>query len=234
MTCIEDLDALIQKNGTARDQERLEVDIHQEARFGADLIYREAGGFELWLGSLEDALNLRALRQNKINAILNCALEESRSEVACRQSGGVGGRRSRSHARGPSAMQSSDCSSGELDRDKIWELASFDPDWYSLMVGEDVAYCGFAARDEPGYDMVEHVPEALAFLQKCREEGRRVVVHCIAGINRSSMALVSFLCANLHMKLEDAVDLTSKGRGFILSNMSFLEQLSRSYGEATI
>jgi len=180
-------------------------------------------------------LNLGALRQHNINAILNCALEESRGEAACRQSGGGGGRRIRSHARGPSAMKSSDCG-GDLDRDQVWALASFDAEWYSIMVREDVAYLGFAAQDEPGYAMDSHIPDTLAFLAQCREEGRRVLVHCIMGINRSSMALVSFLCANLEMKLEDAVDLTSRKRGFILSNVSFLEQLARSYGarETTI
>jgi len=235
MTSIVDLDAIIQTNGATREHERLEVEVHQDARFGADLVYKEASGFELWLGSLEDALNLGALRQNNINGILNCAVEESRGEAACRQGGG-GGRRSRSHARGPSAMKSSDIASGEMDRDQIWALASFDAEWYSLMVKEDVAFLGIAANDVPGYAMDAHIPEILAFLTQCREEGRRVLVHCIAGINRSSMALVSFLCANLDMKVEDAVDLTSKRRGFILSNVSFLEQLARSFGsrETTI
>lgn len=236
MTSIVDLDAIIQNNGTAREHERLTVEVHQDgSRFGADLVYKEDSGFELWLGSLEDALNLGALRQNRINGILNCAVEESRGECACRQGGG-GGRRIRSHARGPSAMKSSDCASGELDRDQIWALASFDPEWYSIMVKEDVAFLGIAACDEPSYPMDEHLPEIIDFLKQCRAEGRRVLVHCIQGINRSSMALVAFLCANLEMKLEDAVDLASKRRGFILSNVSFLEQLARSFGsrETTI
>lgn len=118
-----------------------------------------------------------------------------------------------------------------LDRDQIKAIASFDSDWYSLMLNSDVAYLGIAANDEPGYAMDDHFGETMEFLEQCRGEGRRVLVHCVAGINRSSTALIAFLCASLGMQLEEAVELTSKRRGYILSNSSFLEQLVESFGE---
>jgi protein-tyrosine phosphatase len=100
------------------------------------------------------------------------------------------------------------------------------------MLNRDVAFLGIAANDEPGYAMDDHFGETMEFLDQCRVEGRRVLVHCVAGINRSSTALIAFLCASLQMDLEDAVELTSRQRGSILSNSSFLEQLVESFGEA--
>mmetsp|Transcript_104050 Transcript_104050/g.164296 ORF Transcript_104050/g.164296 Transcript_104050/m.164296 type:complete len:243 (+) Transcript_104050:53-781(+) len=236
MAAIGELEAIINANGTQREHDRLEGSTGAE--FGADLIYREENGFELWLGSLEDALNLEALEQQSISGILNCALEDCRLECeSCRSSGGFG--RRRCHARGASAMKNSDFTVSaqvddgckkKLDRDQIKELANFDEDWYSLMLQRDVSYLGIAADDKPGYAMNIHFIQTLGFLANCRQEGRRVLVHCVEGINRSSTALVAFLCADRHMRLEDAINVTSKSRGFILSNASFLQQLLESYG----
>merc|ERR1712150_286737 len=86
------------------------------------------------------------------------------------------------------------------------------------------------ARDEAGYPMGEHFTEITEFLNNCRSECRKVLIHCIMGINRSSTALVAFLCGGLSMSLEDAVSLTSQRRGHILSNDSFLDQLITVWG----
>jgi len=233
-----ELEAIINENGTRREHERLEGST--SVPFGADLIYREDNGFELWLGSLEDALNLEALEQQSFTGILNCALEDCRLECESTRSSGGFGRR-RCHARGASAMKGTDFTLSastvddgckKLDRDQIKALANFDEDWYSLMLCRDVEYLGIAADDKAGYAMNTHFLQTRDFLAHCRQEGRRVLVHCVEGINRSSTALVAFLCADRQMRLEDAINMTSKSRGFILSNDSFLQQLFESFGPA--
>jgi hypothetical protein len=230
MAAVAELEAIINENGARREQERMNGN---NDGFGADCIYCEDNGFQLWLGSLEDALNLEALEQNNISGVLNCALEDCRLECACfKPSGGFG--RRRCHARGASAMKGGDVTLNggkQLDRDQIKGLASFDEDWYSMMLAREVAYLGIAADDKPGYAMDAHFAESQEFLAQCRQEGRRVLVHCVMGINRSSTALVAFLCAERKMPLPDAVDLASKGRGLILSNETFLQQLTECFGQ---
>mmetsp|Transcript_57869 Transcript_57869/g.134821 ORF Transcript_57869/g.134821 Transcript_57869/m.134821 type:complete len:293 (+) Transcript_57869:95-973(+) len=247
---------LILANGQRREDERYEqlAKVRQSEEytdpgtFSADLVVREEGGFELWLGSLEDALSLTALVERGVNAFLNCAQEECERECSafrvCRG-------RSRCHARGPSAMtdafwpRDADGEGREggsertgslveeqgLSREQVRSLALFDGEWYSSMLGHDTAYFGFAADDEPGYPIAGHFAEAVAFLERCREERRKVLVHCVMGINRSAAALVAFLCSGLGMGLAEAVALTSRRRGQILSNSSFLEQLVEEYGQ---
>jgi protein-tyrosine phosphatase len=84
------------------------------------------------------------------------------------------------------------------------------------------------ARDEEGYDMISnHWEECHEFLKQVRDgsTGGRVVVHCVAGINRSGL----IACA-AHLVLEratvlDVVENALKCRGPILWNRSFQEQL---------
>jgi len=208
--------------------------------WNADLVYREEdSGFELWLGSLEDALSLEGLRDRDINGMLNCAVEECRRECAtfrCKRADDAAdeaprGRR-RTHARGASLADDGQAIASRLSmpKDVLKGLVEFDTCWYSDILDTDMAYCGLEAADEDGYRMDHHFDEVKDFLAECRLEGRKVLVHCIMGINRSSVALVAFLCSGLGMELSAAVALASKQRGFILSNNSFIDQLIQYFG----
>jgi len=236
------LTELIKENGGLREEERCSQWAEQgsaRSNFGADLILREESGFELWLGSLDDALNLDALQTQHIDAILNCASEESDRECEPFRVPIRGGRR-RSHARGASSSQLDKdiftCASAvdggctTLAADQIKSAASFDDEWYAHTLGYSTAYCSIDASDSDGYPMDQHFPEISSFLQVCRQERRRVLVHCIMGVNRSSAAMVAFLCEGLGYDLEEAIISVSKQRGFILSNTSFLDQLVAKYG----
>lgn len=235
-----ELAELIHKHGSAREQMRMELRTDSSATFAADLVFQDESGFELWLGGLEDALSLEALESNKINGILNCALEDCQLECACSRPAHAG--RRRSHARGPSAMNGGGFKAAtataegcrSLDRDQIRELANFDGDWYSTIMDRDIEYMGIAAVDALGYPMEEHFSDTCAFLAQCQREGRKVLVHCIQGINRSSAALVAFLCHGVGMQLLDAIALTSSRRGLVLSNDDFLAQLIRHYGHGSL
>lgn len=254
---------LIQENGERRDDTRIQETEHasisrqatadaethdgagpaqpQQAKvdrtFSADLVlHDDSSGFELWLGSLEDALSLAGLHDRGVNGFVNCALEECVNECMCsRPQRG----RARTHARGLSVVDAGFKAENVADSrlclapDQVRGLISFDAEWYSEYLGYDTAYLGLAGQDEEGYRMDEHFTEILDFLHVCRQEGRKVLVHCIMGINRSSAALVSFLCAGLGLSLRDAVDMTSKSRGHILSNESFLEQLIGKFGKGS-
>merc|ERR1712070_1313009 len=43
------------------------------------------------------------------------------------------------------------------------------------------------AKDADEYDIFEcDVPQALKFIERCHADGRKVLVHCYAGMNRSA------------------------------------------------
>mmetsp|Transcript_5484 Transcript_5484/g.9809 ORF Transcript_5484/g.9809 Transcript_5484/m.9809 type:complete len:268 (-) Transcript_5484:120-923(-) len=236
------LKALLQELGAKREEARAkdnevvaeQADIAEEtgraggfSSFTADLVFQEnETGFELWIGSLEDALNLPALRDRGIDAVLNCAVHDCQAEIACFKPHRCQ-RRARAHTRNASMGMEAKLGSSWLGlrRDQIWSLASFDADWYSDVLELEVVYEGLPARDEAGYDMHGHRREILDFLSGCRRDGRKVLVHCIMGINRSVWATVAFLTGAMGMSLKDAVSLAAEKRGCVLSNASFLDQL---------
>lgn len=232
--------ASIRENGMARES----VEDQQAPRseegaehFAADCIAGDGKGFELWLGSLEDALCLQSLRERGINGILNCALGECVGQCAAYRDRGFS--RRRTHARGLSLLSegfepgspSSEDKRAVLDKDQVRALVQFDKEWYSDMLGEETAYCGFSAEDRDGYGIDRHFEEVVAFLRKCKAEGRKVLVHCVMGINRSTASLVAYLCEDFGMGLEEAVDLVSKRHGHVLSNETFIHQLIKCYNQ---
>jgi len=242
-----DFAKLIEEKGARRERERTESIKDFFAKnnegasapsFAADLILRE-DGFEVWLGSLDDALSLEALSEAGVNAILNAALQDSFTECAIfKQSCG---RRTRVHARGVSAMQES----GGTDRDSVHDLAmsfeqvreraTFDGEWYSQMLSRDVMYLGLDAEDAEDYDITKHFLESIEFLDRCRKDRRKVLVHCVMGINRSSALLVAYLCdpdIGRGMHLQEALALVAGLRGPILSNKTFLRDLLATFPSA--
>ena len=94
------------------------------------------------------------------------------------------------------------------------------------------------AEDAPGYDLFgNHMEAALTFLDAAASKrSPRVLVHCVAGVNRSAAIVVAFLMARGFsggrgpasedsMPLIDAIRHVFEHRPIVLSNDCFLRQL---------
>eukprot|EP00747_Dinoflagellata_sp_TGD_P125015 gnl/TRDRNA2_/TRDRNA2_174094_c0_seq1.p1 gnl/TRDRNA2_/TRDRNA2_174094_c0~~gnl/TRDRNA2_/TRDRNA2_174094_c0_seq1.p1 ORF type:complete len:1105 (+),score=166.55 gnl/TRDRNA2_/TRDRNA2_174094_c0_seq1:277-3315(+) len=93
---------------------------------------------------------------------------------------------------------------------------------------QGITYMQVDSEDRLFYDLVLNSwPASDAFLQQCRAEGRRVLVNCISGHNRSSCICVCFLLVHENMTLLEAIDYVQMRRGTILSNHGFRLQLVR-------
>ena len=85
----------------------------------------------------------------------------------------------------------------------------------------------FSANDHQQYDLIgQHLAECLSFIDGCRENGDRILVHCVAGMNRSATITVAYLMHHFDgMHLLEAVQYTVKRRCWILTNKGFRRQL---------
>ncbi len=92
--------------------------------------------------------------------------------------------------------------------------------------GEDFAYHEFDARDAGGYNMSQHLDEAVAFYIKCREERRAILIHCAAGINRSAFIAIYLYMIVTGATFTQAVTHCFYQRPIILTNESFITQLA--------
>ncbi|KAJ9465737.1 Dual specificity protein phosphatase 1 [Diplonema papillatum] len=87
-------------------------------------------------------------------------------------------------------------------------------------------YHQFAAQDADEYPLLDmHFEAACDFLDNAIKEGHTVLVHCVAGINRSAAICAAYLMRRHRMKLIEAVRHVHEQRPIILSNQSFRDQL---------
>ena len=90
-------------------------------------------------------------------------------------------------------------------------------------------YCfclSLSLLSNPRYNLLDrHFEDALKFIDMCKEQGRRVLLHCRAGINRSAALAVAYYMIHTHTPLYKAVQHCVAVRPIILSNRGFVEQL---------
>ena len=65
----------------------------------------------------------------------------------------------------------------------------------------------------------------VAFVDQARAEKRKVLIHCAAGISRSTTLLLVYLMARLDMSLRDAFLLVKRRRPIVCPNSGFVKQL---------
>jgi len=90
-----------------------------------------------------------------------------------------------------------------------------------------IAHLRVHAEDEEGYDLIEkHWDECYDFFKLALEkEGCKVVVNCVAGINRSGLISCAAYMIMMRENVLDAAKHCIEKRGLILSNKTFQREL---------
>lgn len=87
-------------------------------------------------------------------------------------------------------------------------------------------YIGLPCDDDPRCDIIgSHLDAFVDFVDMCAVKEKKVLVHCVAGINRSATLLVGYLVKSRGMSLKDAIALCFAKRPIILSNQAFVMSL---------
>eukprot|EP00929_Paragymnodinium_shiwhaense_P124187 TRINITY_DN9924_c0_g1_i1.p1 TRINITY_DN9924_c0_g1~~TRINITY_DN9924_c0_g1_i1.p1 ORF type:complete len:415 (-),score=83.47 TRINITY_DN9924_c0_g1_i1:59-1303(-) len=192
--------------------------------WGATLLIKEESalphkGFELWLGSVDDAINIDAMRDRRVTAMVNMSVTECKAEQKTRLN--MGHRHAAFNGR----------------EDLAWKKVSFSADFYSRgLSADDFWYLALDTEDHFDYPLSEKFDEVAEFLNACRLDGRKVLVHCIMGMNRSAFACAAFLMRMGLARGEDGLDVraavhhVSSRRLDVMKNPSFLKQLI-AYGQ---
>ncbi|KAG2382944.1 hypothetical protein C9374_004911 [Naegleria lovaniensis] len=80
--------------------------------------------------------------------------------------------------------------------------------------------------DNPNEALEHHIPQALQFINDCMKEKGTILVHCQAGISRSSSMVIAFVMNCLRMNLHDAYHYVKKRRSCISPNVGFISKLA--------
>jgi protein-tyrosine phosphatase len=80
-------------------------------------------------------------------------------------------------------------------------------------------------HDHPMADILEVMPDALAFIQNAVESDGRILVHCASGISRSMTICAAFLMTQFAMGRKAALDSTASVKTHANPNLGFRRQL---------
>ena len=87
-------------------------------------------------------------------------------------------------------------------------------------------YLGLECEDKANYDIIgKHLGQFTDFMDECVVNKHKVLVHCVAGINRSATLLIAYLVRRRGMCLKDAIALCYAKRPIILTNEAFVMSL---------
>ncbi|KAM4743729.1 dual specificity protein phosphatase 22-A isoform 2-T2 [Anableps anableps] len=92
-------------------------------------------------------------------------------------------------------------------------------------VYEDITYLCIHAADASSQNLLQHFKECIGFIHECRLNGGACLVHCLAGVSRSTTMVVAYLMTVTHYSWEECLTAVKAVRSFVGPNYGFQEQL---------
>uniref|UniRef100_H0Z101 Dual specificity protein phosphatase 22-A-like n=1 Tax=Taeniopygia guttata TaxID=59729 RepID=H0Z101_TAEGU len=90
---------------------------------------------------------------------------------------------------------------------------------------EDMTYLCISASDSSSQNLLQHFKECIQFIHECRLGGGACLVHCLAGVSRSSTVLVAYLMTVTELGWQSCLAATRALRSYACPNSSFQQQL---------
>ena len=102
-----------------------------------------------------------------------------------------------------------------------WEVANFFP--------EELEYFKLFLSDysSSADELSSQIDNGIAFIDRARAVNSSVLVHCVAGISRSSTIVIAYLMKRENMTLKDAYTYVKSKRTIIRPNQGFLKCLMK-------
>lgn len=79
-----------------------------------------------------------------------------------------------------------------------------------------------AAKDELDYNMIQHHEQVFQYIERARKDGGRVLIHCVAGVNRSGLMCMTYLLEYLQQPLMKVLKSVLNKRGKLREWESYL------------
>lgn len=79
--------------------------------------------------------------------------------------------------------------------------------------------------DEPSQNIAKYFSRSFRFIEDSVEKKGNVLVHCHAGISRSSTIVIAYLMYKYAVNLEKAFEIVKRARNIISPNQGFINQL---------
>ncbi|XP_053127572.1 dual specificity protein phosphatase 22-A-like isoform X2 [Hemicordylus capensis] len=96
----------------------------------------------------------------------------------------------------------------------------------------DMTYLCISASDSSNQNLMQHFKECIRFVHECRLHKGGCLIHCLAGVSRSTTILVAYLMTVTKLGWEECLAATKAVRSYVSPNFGFQQQLQEY--EATL
>ncbi|KYO24166.1 dual specificity protein phosphatase 15 [Alligator mississippiensis] len=111
----------------------------------------------------------------------------------------------------------------QLNRNKITHIISIHESPQPLL--QEITYLRIPLPDAPEANIKKHFKECISFIHHCRLHGGNCLVHCLAGISRSTTIVVAYIMAVTGLRWEEVLDAVKAVRPIANPNPGFKQQL---------
>ena len=87
---------------------------------------------------------------------------------------------------------------------------------------EKFTYKVINVMDSPSENLGKHFLDAAKFISSALKSDGKVLVHCWAGISRSTSCICAYLMLEYGLKVDEAVDICRKKRYIVNPNSGFM------------
>ena len=80
-------------------------------------------------------------------------------------------------------------------------------------------------NDNPGQNMIIHFEELFNIIDKILKQNKKILIHCQAGISRSSTIVIAYLMKTKNLSYSKSLDFVREKRPIVDPNLGFIVQL---------
>ncbi|CAN2389244.1 Dual specificity phosphatase, partial [Pristimantis euphronides] len=89
----------------------------------------------------------------------------------------------------------------------------------------EMTYLCIAASDSERQNLIQYFKKSIKFIHECRMNGGGCLVHCLAGVSRSTTILVAYLMTVTALGWEECLSAVKAVRSYAGPNLGFQQQL---------
>ncbi|XP_056381480.1 dual specificity protein phosphatase 22-A-like isoform X2 [Hyla sarda] len=89
----------------------------------------------------------------------------------------------------------------------------------------EMTYLCIAASDSERQNLIQFFKESIKFIHECRLNGGSCLVHCLAGVSRSTTILIAYLMTVTSFGWEECLSAVKAVRSYVGPNLGFQQQL---------
>ena len=117
------------------------------------------------------------------------------------------------------------CDIKELRRLKVNYVLNVANECINKKLPKDIKELHLKIKDFDEFELYNYFDEANEFINKCKEEGNVLLVHCKLGISRSASFIIAYLIKFNKMSAKEALEFVKEKRNQVRPNEGFINQL---------